>query len=670
MKKTITFFFLLCCVHSIAQKKETSPYAKFGKISANDLQTKFYAIDSNANAVVLSDIGSSVIVGNSNGWFDLKFERHTVIHILNKNGYDEANIEIPLYGSASSAERVSSFKAVTYNLENGKVAQTKLPKSELIKENVDKDHSLLKFTMPQVKEGSIIEFSYQVTSEYISMPDPWYFQSTTKPILWSEINFAVPQFFTYSMWNYGFLKLYKNESSRKTEIFSVTDSRSSTTTSPISFESVVTYLRYIVKDAPELKTEPFTRSVRNHLSRVEFQLASQSYPLSVKSYRSSWKEVASSMLESDYFGKNLNTNNNWLKDELKPILSTETDPLKRAEKIYAYVRDQFKTTSQYAVFMSGNLKSVFKSKKGSVSELNILLTAMLRYADLHADPVLLSTAGHGYVFDYLPMISSMNYVISKVNIEGKNYFLDASRSKLGFGKLPEYCYNGFACVVDENATAVNLSPDSLAEKRQVMFFVANTDKGYSGSVKKNEGYYRSLDIREEIGEKGKDEYFKDLSKKYTSNITAEGFHIDSLSNYEMPVSVDYNLAFNNNDEDIIYINPLFGENFTKNPFASAERFYPVEMPFVQEEVIMSTIETPKGYVLDELPKQIFVKLDQSGNTFFKYLISNSNGIVTLQSTLKIGKTFFMPEEYDLLREFFSMVTQKQNEQIVFKKVSK
>jgi len=35
--------------------------------------------------------------------------------------------------------------------------------------------------------------------------------------------------------------------------------------------------------------------------------------------------------------------------------------------------------------------------------------------------------------------------------------------------------------------------------------------------------------------------------------------------------------------------------------------------------------------------------------------------------LVFKKANFLPEEYELLREFFSMVVKKQSEQIVFKK---
>jgi hypothetical protein len=50
-------------------------------------------------------------------------------------------------------------------------------------------------------------------------------------------------------------------------------------------------------------------------------------------------------------------------------------------------------------------------------------------------------------------------------IDGKKYYLDASRPQLGFGWLEAECYNGYAKVIDETATGIELLPDSLLERK-------------------------------------------------------------------------------------------------------------------------------------------------------------------------------------------------------------
>jgi hypothetical protein len=85
--------FLLLPGIIISQDKAT---VKFGSVTEKDFATKVYPIDSNANAVVIADIGSSNIEGNSKGWFSLVFRHYKRVHILNKNGYDIADVSIYL----------------------------------------------------------------------------------------------------------------------------------------------------------------------------------------------------------------------------------------------------------------------------------------------------------------------------------------------------------------------------------------------------------------------------------------------------------------------------------------------------------------------------------------------------------------------------------------------
>lgn len=662
--------FLIACLISFNSYSQSAKnnFTKFGKITVEDLQKKVYEIDSAANAVVLSDIGETEVVGNTKGWFSLSSQRHTVVHILNKNGYNEANIEIPLYVDGRDEEKVTSLKAVTYNLENGKIKETKLEKSEQFKERVDKNKILIKFTMPQVREGSIIEYEYEVSSDFISIVDPWYFQSLTAPTLWSEFTFTVPQFFSYNFLSNGYLPLTASDRKDYKQTFLVSENATASSSDRVNFTTGVSDFKWTVKNAPALKTENFTSSIRNHISRMEFQLAAQNEPLKPHSFRSTWQEITKGLLESENFGQKLNANNNWMSDEIKPLYAGLNDNEEKAKTIFAYVRDNFKNTGRNSVFMDQTLREVFKTKKGNNAEINLLLTAMLRYAGLQADPIILSTTGHGYSIEYSPMINSMNYVVVQF-INGNHIeYLDASEPRLGFNKLPEMCYNGHARVVNQEASPVYFVADSIKENKTTSFNIFNSEgEKWIAKVIQYPGFYESYQIRNDVNEKGKEEFFKEIQAQYSTTAKIKNTFIDSLKNYEKPVAIKYDLEFNNEGEEILYVNPTFGEGYKKNPFAAAERSYPVEMPYASTETIVARIEVPQGYKVDELPTQTLVKLDQEGKTFFEYRISQSGNVINFLNKLKIARAFFLPEEYPLLREFFNLVVKKQNEQIVFKK---
>jgi hypothetical protein len=663
MKLPLTLLLALggLCLHA-----QESPYTKFGKISAQDFQTKVYSIDSNASAVVLYDQGRNEIEGNRKGWFSSNFTRHKIIRILDKSAYNEADIEVFLYTKDENEEKLTDIKAVTYNLENGKVVETKLEKNGIFKDKKDKNRVVVKFTMPNVKEGSIIEFEYKVLSDYYSQIDPWYFQENI-PVLWSEYLFSVPQFFSYTFLSKGYQPFFINDKKDRRNNFMVSEDASAGPTQRTSFSTGVTDYRWVKKDVPAIKEEGFTSTLENHISKIEFSLTSQNDPLTPRDFRHTWPAVTKELLESEYFGKNLSSSNGWLEDEMKVILNGTKTDIEKAKRIYTYVRDVFNCTDFTAISTESSLKNVFKAKKGNVAEINLLLVAMLRYASISAAPVILSRSKYGYTYEIYPGLSRFNYVIAQASVNGQSYFLDASQN-LGFGKIPADCYNGHARVVNETATPLYFVPDSLRERKVTALFLNTNDKGgWVGNVSQTPGYFESAVLRKKIKESSQEDFFKGIEKEFGSDVKITNSHIDSLKDYDEPIRIKYEVSMNSEKEDILYINPMFGEGYKKNPFKSAERFYPVEMPYAMDETFILNLQVPADYTVDELPKQVLAKFDEEGKSFFEYRLQHAGNMINLRSRIKMDRTYFEPDEYEGLREFFNLIVKKHNEQIVFKK---
>ena len=667
MRNPIIFIFLLFafCDNLYAQK--TSEY-KFAKITEADLQKKVYDIDSNANAIVIADVGKSEIVGNNSNWFSLEFKRHKRVHILNKSGYSEGDVEIYLYTDGSSREeKLTSVKAITYNLDNGKVVETKMEKSAVFTDKLDKNHIVKKFTLPNIKEGSIIDIEYATTSDFLFNLEPWSFQGSA-PRLWSEYQLSLPEFFGYIFLSQGYVPYFINEQKQRNGEYKVSDTRGTSASEHLSVTSKITDYRWVMKDVPELKLENYTSTLRNHIARIEFQLSEYRYPLTFRQIMNSWPQATKEMMEDEDFGRQLTTNNGWLNDDIKPILVNSTTQLEKAKKIYSYVRDNFVCTDYSALYASQNLKNVLKTKKGNVADLNLLLAAMLRHEDIQVDPLILSTREHGFAYELYPVMNRFNYVTCQAVIDGKTYYLDASRPRLGFGKMPFECYNGWARIINEASHAVDLSPDSLKE-RKVTSLILIEDKGkWSGNFTQHLGDIESYTLRNKIKEDGEGAFFKQIQKSYGLDVTTESSKIDSLEIYDAPVSLQYKFIMDPGNEDILYINPLFGEAKKENPFKSAQRKYPVEMPYTIDETYVATIYVPTGYNVEELPGQIKVLLNEQKEGFFEYAIQKSNNIISFRTRIKLDRAFYSPEEYDILREFYNMIVKKQGEQIVLKKI--
>lgn len=655
---------LLCSFVVTAQKKTSY---KFEKITAADLERKYYPIDSHAHAVVIADVGSSKFNGNTKGWFTMEFKRKARIHILNKSAYDQGDIQIGLYTTGSATEKLGSVKAVSYNLENDQVTETKLQKDNIFTEKRNKNLVIKKFTIPNIKEGSIIEFEYSIESDFLQFLQPWTFQGE-HPRLWSEYTLELPQFFEYAFLTQGFQNYHTRNRDERIAVFTIIDGVTAGASERYTFNATVTDFRWAMKDLPALKEESFTSTIDNHVSKIEFQLSAYREPLTYRNLLGTWTQLTQQMLDDEDFGKNLSTANNWLDDIMKPLVAGATTETEKAKRIFSFVRDNFTCTSHYGVWASQSLKNVMKDKTGRVSDINLLLSAMLRWADIETDPVILSLKSEGYTYPLYPMLNRFNYVVAQTTVDGQTFLLDASQPQLGFGKLLPECYNGYSRIVSAKAPALYLTADSLKEKKVTSLFLTATDNGgWVGNVKQTLGYYESYNVRQDVQKSGKDAFFKEIRKDFGADITIEEPKIDSLQLYDEPVRIEYNFKLDINNEDIIYLSPMFGEAYKENPFKSAERKYPVEMPFTFDETYLATINIPEGYEVDEIPRSVKVNFNEAKEGIFEYIISRSGSTISMRTRVMVKKANFDPQEYEILREFFNMIVSKQKEQIVLKK---
>ncbi|MBV9987764.1 MAG: DUF3857 domain-containing protein, partial [Chitinophagaceae bacterium] len=419
---------VIAATFAAAQEK---PNMKFGKITPADFSISSPLIDSNVNAVVLSDVGSTEFEGNSKGWFTMVFKRHRRIKIINAKGFDAATISITLYASGSDAERLADLRAVTHNLENGALVTTKLETKDIFEERPQKRYVIKKFTFPALKPGSIVEYSYAINSDFLFNLQPWEFQGPY-PVLHSEYEVSMPDFFNYVFLSQGYLTPEKKSSDRAAT-FNVRRANEVTSTESYAINTRVTDHKWTMENIPAMKEEDFTSTINNHIAKIEFQLSQYRFPnQATEDVMGNWTKVSERLLKSEDFGLAYTRGNNWLNDDMKLITKGAGTTEEKVRKIYEYVRDNFTCSSSYGTRLSepNSLKDVFRKKTGRVSDLNLLLIAMLRHESIPAEPVLLSLRERGLAHPVYPLLDRFNYLICEVPLETGVIHLDASRPML------------------------------------------------------------------------------------------------------------------------------------------------------------------------------------------------------------------------------------------------
>ncbi|HEY1164361.1 MAG TPA: transglutaminase domain-containing protein [Chitinophaga sp.] len=656
------------CLLTLLGTAQEKNKIKFGRISPEDFQKTSYDLDTGAHAVVLADIGSSEFEAEQS-YFRLVYKRHRRVKILDKTGYDAATEELYLFKySGNREDKVSNLKAATYNLENGKVVETPLESKGIFTENMDEDVIRKKFTLPAVKEGSIVEYSYTIYSPSTYSLKAWNFQGEY-PCLWSEYTVGIPEFFDYIFIAQGYhpFDSKTREEVRKSFTFRFEQQGAyGTKTGATESQTVganVSMYRWVAKDVPALKDESFTTSIRNHITRIEFQQSARKFPgQPIEPVMTTWPKLREDLMKDESYGIALGKNNGFMGDEVEMITAGATSDEEKARKIYYYVRNNYSCTDHSSLAMDKPLRTVFKGRSGNVSEINMVLVAMLRKAGLNAYPVILSTRGHGFANPLYPMINRFNYTIAEVGIGDRIHFLDASYP-LGFDKLHASCYNGHARILDEDVTAVQFDADSLLEQKLTSIILRQENGMLKGALQQRPTYFESYFLRGQVKDKGKEEYFKPLEKVFTK---VSNTSIDDLDSLEGPVMVKYDFEYETNGEDMVYLNPMFNEATKTNPFKSLDRKYPVEMPSTVDEIYTLNMEIPEGYDVEELPKSTMVKFNEDEG-LFQYMIARTENIIQFRSRIKLNKATFPPEEYATLRDFFDMIVKKQGEQIVLKK---
>lgn len=670
MKFVFSVAFLLFSFYGLSQSK---PIPKFGIISIEDFAVQSPLNDSSAEAIVLFDVASSDFIGNSNGNFSLIFKHRQRIYIKKRTAFDEATINIALYngGSNANSEQISDLHASTFTIVDGKVVETKLNQKDLLTEKQNNYYTNKKFTFPSIAEGCIIDYEYTVRSPFYTRLKSWTFQGE-HPVLWSEYTVTIPHIFDYFITNYGYLPYTVNKSSKKFNTYTLQVPQRNAYDSPeyVSLSGEAITATWAIENIPAFRPESYVSTARNHISRIQFQLRSIMYSeTNIQSVVKDWYKTAKDLMQDESFGKPLTENNDWLKEELNKL--DDKDLLIKAKKIYAFVRDHFTCNDYDEKWLSQTLKKTYQTKAGNVADINLLLCAMLTKAGFTVAPILLSTTDNGKVDEGIALLTQYNYVILKLTIADSVFYLDASRPKLGFASLTPDCYNGSARLIENLPVLVKLEPDSIMDANMVSINLVNDSIGMmTGRYYKKLGQYSSLSLRNKLENKKQAEVDKELSQGLPSSLASSNFTIDFLKEYEQPIEVSFDLKLKEEDldQDIIYFNPMLSEGLKKNPFVSVERKYPVEMPYCINEIYIFSMQIPKGYIVDEIPKSTRVQFfDTEGG--FEYIINKKDNQINLRSKVYFNKATFSPDDYEVLRDFFGFIVKKHAEQIVFKKVS-
>ncbi len=670
---------LFCLANSTSFAQSTS---KFGKVEDEEVKMTSYPKDPEASAVILMDYGRTFFKYSENSGFQMVFVHYKKVKILKKDAYDLANVEIPLYyAGADSREKISELKGFTYNYQDGKVEKTKLEKDAIFDTKESKNWQYKKFAMPNVREGSLIEYQYEIISDFFFNLPVWKFQDFY-PTVHSEFTTEIPEYFNYvsNSQSYTPFTEHKKDEKNGTITIAIKErgegvvTRSNTDYHRIDYRVLTN--RWVMKDVPAFRNEKFISSYRNCINLIEFQLASYQFPQSpFHPVMDSWEKLVENLLKNEGYGGYIEKRSP-IKDIVAKLIVGKNTAKDKMNVIYDYVRNNFKYNGDNGIYAEIKMKDVVEKKQGGSAEINLLLIAMLKEAGLEAYPILLSTRNNGKINPDYPILSKFNYNIAYVTFGEEEHLLDATDPMRPIDMLPKYALSeqGLLIIKEKQFGWASL----LNRYKSTEMIYAKLDLLPNGTLKGEINQtltgYAALDIRKKQSKKEEKKASENEGEeKEDKEVKANNqpvFSYENLSEYDQPIK---GTASYQSDEfaevggDRIYLNPMLSYKIKENPLKSEERKFPVDFAYPFEVSYFINITIPEGYQVEEMPKSLR-NIFTDKTVKFDYLISNQiPNLIQVIYKLSISRALFQPEEYKDLKNLFATIVAKQNEQVVLKK---
>lgn len=632
----------------LAQKTKV---LEIGQTTIDELKMSVYEKDSTANAVVLYEEALRYI--DESRSYDFSTDHYYRVKILTDQGKEKANISIDLY----KKEKIYDIEAVTYNLENGVMKKVKISDSDVFTKTLSENYRRISFTLPAINPGSVIEYSYTVTSPYPGI-DSWYFQSDIPK---KESYFST---LLIANWKYkkrlnGPLKLSTSEGSVKKNC--------------IYIEGIgrghCNALTHGMKDIPAFKKEKYMTSKENFISKLSYDLESfTNTDRRVTKYTTSWEEADLTLKKR--FLNHQSERTSFFRRKLPETIRTTTDKLNKAKAIFNFIKNHYTWNKRNWHTAKINIKESFKEKSGAIHDINLSLYNSLQSENIESYIVLLSTRKNGIPSKIYPIITEFNYIIVKAVINGKEYFLDASDKKYSFGHIPFKCLNGEVRVLDfkNGGYWQYIKSKRRSNKSYRVSAVLNEDFEFEVEAKTNYSGYYAYNIRKELETLGKEKYSQSIESDISdSEITSyevqneDALELNLIENLKMTIDPDFE-----NTERISF-NPIFFDRTLQNPFKSKERLFPVDYGYPRRFSYFFKFKIPENYKVVSLPKKIAKKLSNNSATYV-YQVSEDAGLINVYIKFQLSKSIFSSAEYFYLKELYKSIVESEDSAIKLEKI--
>lgn len=613
MKTALIWILLLLGCQGFAQQTATDsfkPSMKYGKPSEEELAMTTYAPDTSATAVVLyskCEVRYDLLANN----FRILYNYEVKIKVLKSEGASYADIRIPYYSNESNAvitlkESISQLDASAYNMEGGETVRTKMKRDLVFTERINKQYMQLKFSIPAVREGTVFEYKYQLSSDLYYSINLWEAQRDI-PVIFTQYDITIPEYFKFNLDMRGPHPMAsKDETSSLTFLLSLPGGQ----TEMLSCNG--RHMIFTGEHLPALRPDNYVWCANDYMSSVYFELRGVDFPGSFyRSFTHTWEEIDQMLLQDEDFGAMLKMRNPY-RDEMASLsLDQLPDRQNRIAAIYTFLKQKISWNGQYGLY-GNEVKKAVKNGTGSNADINFILMSMLRDAQIPCYPAVMSRKDRGILPYSYPSIQKLNtFIVGIADTDSTLVFLDGSVINGYMNTLPPVLMVNRARLISETAGGRWMNLSKLG-KNQIRATVraqihpngqitGDRNAVYMGQYAANlrRRYYAAKDSTEYINQLETEENIK-VKKFETRELNVFSPRITEFLDFEKQATVN---------DDLIYVSPMIFLHVSKCPFIQTERQLPLEMPYTEHILQATMLTIPEGYAVEELPKPLNLKTE-------------------------------------------------------------
>lgn len=626
-----------------------------GRISEKEMSMTVYEPDTSAVAVVLSDDVSVSMTFSSSGSCRKETARRIRIKILKEDGVDYGDMSVTYWVDGSTREHVTGLDVMSYNLEDGQVVKSRMPKDYVFDEALDGKYRRVKFSAVNVRAGTVIEVEYKVQSPEYWAVDDFYLQRRA-PVNQVTYTVSIPDIFVFSKRVRGYEQVSFSESV-ETKTFSVDGQ---------SYPYGVIRHEYRAYDLPAVKDEPYTYDMDQYMSAVSYRISSLQIPGQVfQNFSITWADVDRILWEGTF--SSVCRASCPFKDEVSAAVAAAGDDAQKIAAVCSLVRSKVAWNGKYSLYPDA-VGKVLKEMSSSNAGINAVLISALNSAGYTAEPVLLRPRSRGVLLDMYPELSAfVTFVVRVESPDGYVCIVDGSSGNSYLDILPDdFLVTSARILRKDGGEWIDISHMS----RNTAFYSADmqiSEDGVKGVLKGRFSGQNSYDFKSDYSSyDSEDDFISGLENDCSIRVDDASFEgvedYSGMAGMTLGFSADAGVM-----GDRIYFCPFLFKFHKASSFSEPERRYPVDFPYCENISYMARVVLPDGYSVESLPENSVLKLDDISASAM--LLASYDGMktVTLRFQFALGSMTGTVEQYAFIKDFWEKLSAMYDTRIVLRK---